>query len=472
PTHPRGTAGDAPGGGPTPPQSLARAVEYGRQAAADAAAANTAAGKAEGYAKDARTAADEAALDAASAHAAADRATQDAKDARAAADRADTAATEAEKAAKDADKYAKEAQQAADEAARNTTNQQVSTGAGTGVGGTWYVVDEDSIEITDAKQEKPCVIDIGFEGCTTTFTVTFNATVNFFLCTSPDAPASAAGCPTESTLLVSTVPFKDMKKEITRYFSKLELIQQTLTYKIVKAALVQDFIDCWHGSASGCAWALSNFLPGKAFEKVIEGIRALDAAMSTGTGIREAFDALKVLENVDPAALAQLEKAVNASEDFAKACKRSPGVAAKVALSAVAVSGCWADLTGPGEWKAENEGMKAADLAYQVRITGTPPGMVYRLTADTKSGWVKFDGFRNGTLLDAKNGYLGFIDPKTGKFRTWFKSAAEEAQRQNKAFEKHGIPIVWHCSEANAVAAFKAMLKDEGITSITVVYTP
>ncbi|WP_235023934.1 Tox-REase-5 domain-containing protein [Streptomyces sp. WAC05374] len=116
--------------------------------------------------------------------------------------------------------------------------------------------------------------------------------------------------------------------------------------------------------------------------------------------------------------------------------------------------------------------MKASALAYQVRITSVPAGMVYRLTADTKSGWVKFDGFKNGTLLDAKHEYLGLIDPKTGNFYKWYKSAAEEAQRQNKAFERHGIPIVWHCSEADAVPAFKAMLKAERITSITVVYTP
>ncbi|WUM96048.1 ricin-type beta-trefoil lectin domain protein [Streptomyces sp. NBC_00322] len=303
-------------------QSLARTIEYDRKATEDAAAADKAAGRAEGYAKDARASADQAALDAAAAREAAATAEQAAKDARAAATRADAAATEAEQAAKDALKYAKEAQKAAEEAARNAANKQVSTGAGTGVGGTWYVVDEDSIEITDAKQHEPCVITIGFEGCTTTFTVTFSAMVDFFLCTNPDATASASGCPSEDTLLLESKRIPGLKKDVTRYFTKWQLIQMTLAYQVIKAALVQDFVDCWHGSVSGCAWALSNFIPGKAFDKVFDGIRALDAAMKTGVGVRDAFKALKTLD-LDPATLAMLERSVNVYEDAFTACARN-----------------------------------------------------------------------------------------------------------------------------------------------------
>ncbi|WP_328358761.1 ricin-type beta-trefoil lectin domain protein [Streptomyces sp. NBC_00445] len=315
-----GYAADAAKAAAKASASLARTVEYDRQATVDAEAADKAAGRAEGHAKDARASADQAALDAQAARAAAAAAEQSAKDARAAADRADAAATEAEQAAKDALKYAKEAQKAAEEAARNAANKQVSTGAGTGVGGTWYVVDEDTIEITDAKQHAPCEITVGFEGCTTTFTVTFSAVVDFFLCTDPDATASAGGCPSADTLLIESKRIPGLKKDVTQYFSKLELIQQTLTYKLIKAVLVQDFVDCWHGSASGCAWALSNFIPGKAFGKVFEGIRALDAAMRTGVGVRDAFKALKALD-LDPATLAKIEDTVNVYEDVVTSCK-------------------------------------------------------------------------------------------------------------------------------------------------------
>ncbi|WP_435866949.1 ricin-type beta-trefoil lectin domain protein [Streptomyces xanthochromogenes] len=320
-TEALGYASDAADAASKAADSLGRTVEYDRQATEDAAAADTAAGTAEGYAKEARTAADQAALDATAAHAAADQATQDAKDARAAADRANTAATEAEQAAKEADKFAKEAQDAADKTQQQKSNQQVSSGAGTGIGGVWFVVDEDSVEITDTKQETPCNIDVGFGGCSVTFTVTFNATVDYFLCTNPDVPATAAGCPSENTLLLESNAFKGLKKEVTRTFTKLQLIQESFAYKILKAALVQDFIDCYHGSVSGCAWALSNFIPGKVFEKLAEGVRALDAAMKTGIGIEDAFKALKALPDLDPAVLAKLEDTVNVFEDLFTACR-------------------------------------------------------------------------------------------------------------------------------------------------------
>ncbi|MFF5962946.1 ricin-type beta-trefoil lectin domain protein [Streptomyces collinus] len=317
-----GYAADAAKAASQASASLARTIEHNRQATADAAAADKAAGRAEGHAKDARASADQAALDAQAAREAASQAEQAAKDARAAADRAATAATEAEQAAKDALKYAKEAQQAAESAARKQANQQVASGAGTGIGGTWYVVDEDSIEITDAKQQNDCVIEIGFEGCTVTFLVTFNATVDFFLCTNPDVPASANGCPPEDTLLLESKPLKGLKKEVTEHFTKLELIQQTLTYKLIKAVLVQDFVDCWHGSVSGCAWAASNFIPGKAFTKIADAINALDAAMKTGIGVGDAFKALKALD-LDPASLAKIERTVNLYEDTITACSRN-----------------------------------------------------------------------------------------------------------------------------------------------------
>ncbi|MGW0703441.1 ricin-type beta-trefoil lectin domain protein [Streptomyces sp. NPDC002867] len=271
--------------------SLARTIEYGRQAAADAAAADQAAGRAE----------------------------QHAKDARAAATRAAEAATAAEQAAKDAQKYAESAQQAAESAERKAANQQISTGAGTGIGGTWYVVDEDSVKVTGAKQLNDCVIEVGFEGCTVTFDVTFTATVDFYLCTNPEVPASASGCPAQDTLLLETKTFPGLKKEVTRYFSKLDLIQQTVVYQLLKAVLVQDFVDCWHGSAGGCAWAASNFIPGKAFAKVAEAIRALDAAMHTGVGVTDAFKALKALD-VNPETLADIQRTVNTYEDLRTAC--------------------------------------------------------------------------------------------------------------------------------------------------------
>jgi len=301
--------------------SSTRTVEYDRQAGVDAAA-----GRAEGYAASARSSADSAALDASAARAAAAQAETVAKEARAAADRANTAATEAEQAAKDADKYAKEAQAAVESVERRGANDQVRSGAGTGLGGIFYVVDENDVDVTDAKQDNLCELPPGIgTSCTVTFTFTFDAKVDFYLCTNPDVPATQSGCPTADTVFLSTQPYKGLTKKVTRTFSQFDILKGLVqTYlKIGKELLVQDFVDCWHGSAGSCAWAASNFVPGKVFGKAAEGIRALDAAMHTGVGVADAFKALKALDGIDPATIVKIEGAVNLYEDVVTACRRN-----------------------------------------------------------------------------------------------------------------------------------------------------
>ncbi|MEW1774233.1 RNase A-like domain-containing protein [Streptomyces sp. NPDC086777] len=306
-------------------QSLARTIAYDKQATDDAKAADDAAGRADGYAAQARDSADAAALDAQAARDAASQAEQAAEDARAAAKDADAQATAAEEAAKDAQKYAESAQQAATEAANAQANQQVGAGAGTGIGGTFYVVDKDTINVTDVKQDKPCEIPPGFgTSCTVTFTYTFDVSVDFYLCVNPDVPATAAGCPDEDTLFLKTERLKGLTKDDTKTFTQLDILKGLLnTYQTIgKEILVQDFVDCWHGSAGGCAWAASNFIPGKTLEKIAEGFRALDAAMQAGTGIRDAFDALKVIDGLDPSTLKHIEDAVDELEDVISVCTK------------------------------------------------------------------------------------------------------------------------------------------------------
>ncbi|MHC5906903.1 polymorphic toxin-type HINT domain-containing protein, partial [Streptomyces sp. S6] len=263
-------------------------------------------------------------LDASAARTAAAQAETAAKEARAAADRADTAATEAEAAAKDADKYAKEAQAAADSSERHGANEQVRSGAGTGLGGIFYIVDENDVEVTDAKQDNLCELPPGIgTSCTVTFTFTFDAKVDYYLCTNPNVPATQSGCPTADTVFLATQPYKGLVKKVTRTFSQFDILKGLVqTYlKLGKEILVQDFVDCWHGSAGSCAWAASNFIPGKVFGKIAEGIRALDAAMHTGVGVRDAFKALKALDGIDPGTLAKIEVSVNAYEDVVTTCK-------------------------------------------------------------------------------------------------------------------------------------------------------
>ncbi|WMD09248.1 RICIN domain-containing protein [Streptomyces sp. FXY-T5] len=276
--------------------SLARTVDYNRQATEDAEAADKAAGRAENHAKDARDSADQAALDAEAARTAAAAAEESARDARAAANRADTAATEAEEAAKDAERYAKEAQEAAESAARKEANKQVATGAGTGIGGMFYVVDEDSITVTDARQDNPCELPPGFgTSCIVGFTYKFNATVDFYLCSDPDVPATASGCPASDTVFLGSQTYKDLTKKVTRTFTQAEILKGILqTYlKIAKDLLIQDFLDCWHGDASGCAWAAANFIPGEKIAKGVAALTKLGDALKTGESITGAWKAVK-----------------------------------------------------------------------------------------------------------------------------------------------------------------------------------
>ncbi|MFD9005192.1 ricin-type beta-trefoil lectin domain protein [Streptomyces sp. NPDC059582] len=306
--------------------SLARTIDYDQQATEDAAAADRAAGRAEGYATDARSSADQAALDASAARAAAAEAEQAATDARAAATRADAEATAAEEAAKDAQKYADSAQQAADQAERNDANKQVQTGAGTGVGGVFYIIDK-MTEAAPGKQLNPC--DYTLQGCTVTYELHLDVTVSYYFCENPDVPATQSGCPPEDTVFLKTEVLKNQKQEWTHHFTAGDITRlgwQALFGDTLGAVLYEvvlgDAVRCYHGDAAGCAWFASNFIPGKVFEKAAEFLRALDAAMKTGVGVADAFKALKALD-VDPATLARIEEGVNVFEDAVTACVRN-----------------------------------------------------------------------------------------------------------------------------------------------------
>ncbi|MEU6093245.1 RICIN domain-containing protein [Streptomyces sp. NPDC047079] len=304
---------------------LARTIDYDEQAALDAAVADTAAGHAEGYARDARDFADQAALDASAARAAASEAEQAAKDARAAADRADAAATEAEQAAKEADSYAKQAQEAADRAETKNNNDQISTGATTGVGNVFYVVDHiETVGDPEVTKKDNCNPIIHTGDCTITATIHFNAVVDLYLCTAEDMPATQYGCPSSDTVFLGTRTLKEQTTTVTHTLSMAEFNAGIDPVKV----LLGDFIECAQkiapggasGSWAGCGWAAAWFVGGKALQAIGDAVRALDASMRTGIGVREAFAALKALD-LDAAALAKIEDTVNVYEDVVTACR-------------------------------------------------------------------------------------------------------------------------------------------------------
>ncbi|WP_452831553.1 ricin-type beta-trefoil lectin domain protein [Streptomyces litmocidini] len=307
--------------------SLARTLEYDRQAAEDAAAADKAAGRAEGYARAARDSADQASLDAEAARQAASRAEQSAKDARAAAERADTAATEAEKAAEDALKFAEEAQAAADRAEAEQKNHSIADGGTTGVGGVFYVVDKTvPVGEPEIKKKENCNVIVHVGDCVMTVVIHFDAYIDLYLCAAEDMPATETGCPPEATVFLGADVLKDQKTEVTHTLSMAEFNSGIDPVKII----LGDFIECAKkiapggepGSWAGCAWAATWFVPGKAYKAIGDALHALNAALHTGVGVREAFTALRALE-LDPATIARLEETVNVYEDVFTACERN-----------------------------------------------------------------------------------------------------------------------------------------------------
>ncbi|WP_164016858.1 Tox-REase-5 domain-containing protein [Pyxidicoccus trucidator] len=115
---------------------------------------------------------------------------------------------------------------------------------------------------------------------------------------------------------------------------------------------------------------------------------------------------------------------------------------------------------------------------YQEQITGHSADAAYWVGGVGKnSGGVKFDGFKDGVLLEAKGqGYANkFLDDLTPKI--WFeksgaKALIEQAQRQIRAAKHTGAKIRWHVAESKTAEAIKELFKGRGILEIDVVFTP
>ncbi|WP_229345313.1 ricin-type beta-trefoil lectin domain protein [Streptomyces flavotricini] len=330
--------------------SLARSVEYGRQAAEDAEAADKAAGRSEGHAKAARASADQAALDASAARAAATRAEQDAKAARAAADRAAIAATEAEQAAKDAEKYAKEAQESADRAEKAAKANQIGAGtvpdgAGSSIGHMFYIIDhtEKTGEPETLKKTAGCegwIDALFYKGdCTMTVKIRYKAFLDLYLCTAEVLDPSRATCPADETMYLGQYPTDELSHEVTHTITIGEYQSGVDPVDI----LFGHWIKCgqkWPGGESGswggCAWAavdVALLFSGKILRPIADGVMALDAAMRTGIGIADALRALRSLR-INPQALAAIEYEANMAEAVLTSCKKNSFPAATRVLMA------------------------------------------------------------------------------------------------------------------------------------------
>ncbi|MGW6904696.1 RICIN domain-containing protein [Streptomyces sp. NPDC054940] len=415
-------------------QSLARTVEYDRQATEDAAAADAAAGRAEGYATDARSAADQAALDAEAARAAAAEAEQAAKDARAAADRADAAATEAEEAAKDADKYAAEAQAAADRAEREENGNQIETGtvpdeSGALIGGMFYVVDHYQKTREPEIVEKTDGCDgwfdqIAYQGdCTITTKIYFKAVVDLYMCTAQDLDLERYMCPSGATSYLGEHTTDELSTKVTRNITIAEYNKNIDPIDI----LFGSWIKCAQkltpggagGSWGGCAWAtfdIASLFAGKILRPIADAVRAVDASVRTGIGFADAYKALRTLRLSDEVILAI---GIKGLDEVVQAClkvTRTP-LASRAAMAA---EGC------PAVVRYNSD--ELSRLAYQFR---------------------KESGFFEGDHNVAVARVPGWNDPKTGDFivaSSGFNGHSETtilAKLKDKGFKAEDIKALY-----------------------------
>ena len=99
---------------------------------------------------------------------------------------------------------------------------------------------------------------------------------------------------------------------------------------------------------------------------------------------------------------------------------------------------------------------------YQEQITGKS-GQTYEFND------VKFDGYKDGRLIEAKGpGYKNFVD-RAGNFYDWFRGAdALVSQATRQVASANGRPIVWYVAEQKAATAIRSLLAENIISGITV----
>jgi hypothetical protein len=111
---------------------------------------------------------------------------------------------------------------------------------------------------------------------------------------------------------------------------------------------------------------------------------------------------------------------------------------------------------------------------YQVQVTGTPPGWVYRVFfGPGPEDFVDFDGFANGVLLEAKGANLAqFIDEGLNAAR-YFRGAQNmlrQAQRQFKV--ARGMPVRWIVAEKRFADYLRKLFASNELEGIEVVHIP
>ncbi|MFJ6833179.1 polymorphic toxin-type HINT domain-containing protein [Streptomyces sp. NPDC091209] len=166
------------------------------------------------------------------------------------------------------------------------------------------------------------------------------------------------------------------------------------------------------GSWTGCAWAgldVASLFAGKILAPLAKALRAVDASLVTGVGIRDTFNALRALDELDPAALNRIEKTAKISATFAHDTDHLVRIVLAGGSSITSTPGHRVHVVGLG-WTHVNELHQGDRLrspdgeTHSVTalrdLTDTAPRQVYDLTVDgLHTFYVRSEGRHAADLL-------------------------------------------------------------------------
>ena len=113
--------------------------------------------------------------------------------------------------------------------------------------------------------------------------------------------------------------------------------------------------------------------------------------------------------------------------------------------------------------------MKDRAVAYQLQVTGLPPGMAVELNG------VMFDGCRttDGTMLEAKGPGYDWGMSGSGQWHGWFRGIEKMlAQLKNQSDAAAGRLVEWHVAEPGLANYLQDYVQTNGYTNIVIIYTP
>ncbi|RKG88268.1 hypothetical protein D7W82_10860 [Corallococcus sp. CA049B] len=203
---------------------------------------------------------------------------------------------------------------------------------------------------------------------------------------------------------------------------------------------------------------------------------AASATTRTMKGMALGAEATAPVFSLSAEGVLALERVAVPAGRAAAALSGGPGAALILQRTNTASKG-GAPSQGPGQWGPAKESMKPPARRYQEQITGHSADDAYWVGGmSTQAGGVKFDGFKDGVLLEAKGpGYAKFFDGLEPK--EWFRNSGarmlvEQAERQSRKVRGMGIPVRWHVAEKAAADAFRELFKNARVVGVEIVHTP